>query len=168
MKKSNFSIIKLILFIMFFLIILVFFLLLYIIPMMKKYKTNEYELKKYEKIYRKQANNIKHLKKKEKLLSKTYRDSILKFQNNFNKKDFEKFVKKYIKNIKISSVNNQGKFLLEGNINNLSKFTDFIEGVRKYKNIIKVEFPISIKKVEKSYKISFYVTVINKQLKNNL
>jgi len=167
MKKSNFSILKLLIFLMFFLVILTLFLLLYIIPVMKKYKTNKLILNKYEKVYKKSKNEVKFLKKKKSLLKEKYKKSLTKYNQNFDKNDFISFIKDKIKNLKITKVKDKNllHYSIEGEIDKIYNFTKIVESLNSYKNIVKATFPITIEKDKKSYKIFFNVTIINRKLK---
>ena len=170
MKKSNFSIIKLLIFLMLFLVVLTIFLIVYIIPVMKEYKTNQVVLKKYEKIYDKEKGKLKYLEAKRDIIKKKYKDVIIKYETPFDEKKFEKLLEKNIFNLKIDEkkLQNKTKVKIEGNIKNIENFLDLIDKINNYKNIVKIIFPIEIKKNEMSYFISFYVTILNKDLKKNL
>ena len=170
MRKNNFSLIKLVIFIIFFLIVLTLFLIIYIIPAMKKYKTNDYELKKYEKIYRKQQSKITFLEKKKNLLKDKYKKSIKIYEEKFDKKDFVNFINSQIKDAKIELVDKKDNsvYKISGKINRINDFDRVIDKINKYKNLVKITFPILIKKDEKLYFIAFSVTIVNKNLKKHL
>jgi len=170
MKKNNFSILKLFIFLLFFLLILTMFMIVYIIPVMKEYKTNESVLKKYEKLYKKEKEKINYLKRKEDLLKDKYKISIKKYENDFNEDDFKKFLSKYLSDVKIKKTvdKNNTKYHIQANTNEIENFLNMVEKLNNYKNIVKVLFPIDIKREEKSYNIAFYITILNTTLKNNL
>jgi len=171
MQSKNFSFLKMIVFLIFFLVVLTFFLIIYIIPAMKEYKTNEKVLKKYERLHKKQLHDIKVLQAKINMLQKKYKNDIKRYNQPFDKDDFSSFVKNYIHDpsIKEKKSKSQDKvFVLEGNIDDISDFYRFSEELNNYPSIVKITFPITIKKEEKSYYIKLSVTVINKKLKKAL
>jgi len=168
MKESKFSILKLLIFLMLFLVVLTMFLLIYIIPVMKEYKTNKASLKKYEVLYKKTKKEAKYLKEKKELLKQKYHESLKKYNEKFAKEDLKKYLESFISDITISNRKQKNTFEVKGTIKDINSFLDSIDSLNKYKNIVKVSFPIEIKKDEKSYKISFFVTVVNKELKSNL
>jgi hypothetical protein len=157
-------------FLIFFLVILFLFLVVYIIPILKKYKTNKAELTRYEKMYRKQQGSITLVEKKREILKKKYKKSLRFYEKEFNKEHFKNFIKTNIEDSKIEFVDKNQKFncSITGKINSIDKVNQLIEKINNYESIVKINFPITIKKIEKSYFVSISVTIINKNLKNNL
>ncbi len=171
MKNSKFSFLKIVVFLMFFLTVLTFFLILYIIPAMKKYKTNELTLKKYEKIYRSEKKVNNRLEKKILLLEKKYKKDIKRYNNNFDKEKFKKYAEKFINVINISKVEQKDDYIiykLDCKINSINNLYKFIESLNTYANIVKITFPIVLEKEEKSYLVSLNVTIISNKLKKKL
>jgi len=138
---------------------------------MKKYKTNKAVLKKYEKIYRLEKKENKRLEKKIVLLKKKYKADIIRYNNIFDKEKFKKFAKKYVNIIDISKVEQKNDHLIykiDCKINSINNLYKFIENLNNYTNIVKITFPIVLKREEKSYLVSFNVTIISNKLKKNL
>jgi len=155
---------------MLFLVIITIFLLFYIIPVMKKYKTNETVLKKYEALYKKDKKELKYLEKKKKILKEKYKKTLTKYAQNFDQKDFINYLNLSFKNFKVEKIKKEKeqKYEVKGELDTIYDFTKLIEKINSYKNIVKINFPITISKKEKSYKVVFFVTVVNNKLKKDL
>jgi len=163
MKRNSFSIVKLIIFIIFFLVITTFFLTIYVIPKMKEYKTNKIELKRYERLYKKQVNDLIFLEKKRKLLKEKYKKIKVKYERRFDEKDFKIFLLQNFKDVKIKSnyKKNRHIYKISGTINSIEDLIEIINKINSYKSILKINFPIDIKRKDKSYLTYFYISIIN-------
>ena len=163
MKKNN-SVIKLILFLLFFMIVLTLFLLIYIIPELKKYKTNKIVLNKYEKLYNKEKRTLNSYIKYGENIQIKYKKEILKFKNKFNEEDFINFIKKYLQNVTIERNKEDSKnttYEIEGNIDKLNYLYNFIDKLNIYKNFVKINFPLVYKVEKKSILLKINVTILH-------
>jgi len=163
MKKNN-SVIKLILFLLFFMIVLTLFLLIYIIPELKKYKTNKIVLNKYEKLYNKEKRTLNSYIKYGENIQIKYKKEILKFNNKFNEEDFINFIKKYLQNVTIERNKEDSKnttYKIEGNIDKLNYLYNFIDKLNIYKNFVKINFPLVYKVEKKSILLKINVTILH-------
>jgi len=163
MKKNN-SVIKLILFLLFFMIVLTLFLLIYIIPELKKYKTNKIVLNKYEKLYNKEKRTLNSYIKNGENIQIKYKKEILKFNNKFNEEDFINFIKKYLQNVTIERNKEDSKnttYKIEGNIDKLNYLYNFIDKLNIYKNFVKINFPLVYKVEKKSTLLKINVTILH-------
>jgi len=163
MKKNN-SVIKLILFLLFFMIVLTLFLLIYIIPELKKYKTNKIVLNKYEKLYNKEKRTLNSYIKNGENIQIKYKKEILKFNNKFNEEDFINFIKKYLQNVTIERNKEDSKnttYKIEGNIDKLNYLYNFIDKLNIYKNFVKINFPLVYKVEKKSILLKINVTILH-------
>ncbi|HIO91025.1 MAG TPA: hypothetical protein EYG69_04555 [Campylobacterales bacterium] len=163
MKKNN-SVIKLTLFLLFFMIVLTLFLLIYIIPELKKYKTNKIVLNKYEKLYNKEKRTLNSYIKNGENIQIKYKKEILKFNNKFNEEDFINFIKKYLQNVTIERNKEDSKnttYKIEGNIDKLNYLYNFIDKLNTYKNFVKINFPLVYKVEKKSILLKINVTILH-------
>ena len=163
MKKNN-SVIKLTLFLLFFMIVLTLFLLIYIIPELKKYKTNKIVLNKYEKLYNKEKQTLNSYIKNGENIQIKYKKEILKFNNKFNEEDFINFIKKYLQNVTIERNKEDSKnttYKIEGNIDKLNYLYNFIDKLNTYKNFVKINFPLVYKVEKKSILLKINVTILH-------
>jgi len=166
MKSSN-QIVKILFFVLFFLVVLLLFLVIFIIPQLKIYKTNKLSLKKYEKLYTSESKKLKELKSKEKYLSKKYEKSIQKFNTKFDLSDFKNYIQSDSYECVVTPTKDKKKLSINLIINDNQSFYKFIDKLKKYKNIVKITFPIIYKKEKDEIKINLLVTISNKNLKNN-
>ncbi len=158
------KIFKILIFLIFFSIVLIFFLIFFIIPRVKEYKTNRIILNKYERLYQKEQFNLEMLKKKKKLTYQKYKDEILKYDRKFDKKDFLIILKKYLKKVSIKKIANN-RYKINGELDDIAKFYLLIDEINRYKNIIKVDFPVIYKQNGGYITISFIIHIINKDIK---
>jgi len=147
------DIIKNMLFFTTFIIIFLLFLAIFIAPTIKKFKI---EKKNYFITKLENENSIKKLQLKSneyKKLFKKNKKIISALQQNFQKKEFIEYTKKYllIKSIKKSDetiVNKHFKkttYIVTAFIDSPVNFYQFIESLKNYKNILKIYFPLLLK-----------------------
>ncbi len=168
-KSESNSTIKFLIYILLFLIFTLFLLLVFIIPSIKEYKHKKAE---YE-MFRVQNESLILKEKNTKLKLK---DSIEKnseilssFTDDFNKSNFIEFSNSYFRDIDITLDNKNidkqnARFenysfsaLLKDNTP--SNFYDFIDALKNYKNIIKINFPIKLMINKNGMQIEFELSV---------
>jgi len=158
--KSN-QVVKTIFFILLLLVVLVLFLVIFIIPEMKVYKTNHKALKQYEKIYNKKVHDLKRLKSKKEQFQRRYKIVIKKYNQKFDLSDFKNYISSSCQECKISQSKDNKNLNLEILVKDKKDFFKFIEKLNKYKNIVKINFPIVYKITNKTIKINFSVDISN-------
>ena len=167
MKNSN-VIIKNILFLLLFLVVLTLFLVIYIIPQLKEYKTKQAILSRSEKIYNKNLNSLNKLKREKKLTYKRYKESIEKYNQDFNLEDFKNYVKNFLKDATVETTKDKQNLTIQASITSKEELYNFIEKLNEYRNIVKINFPFIYKNDESNKKITFNVTISNNIIKNSL
>ncbi|MBZ7947759.1 hypothetical protein H2256_02145 [Campylobacter sp. RM9929] len=88
------------------------------------------------------------------------------FQQKFDEKKFNQFLKYYFKNIKITNIKLQSqeeylykKLKIEGLMDNPKNFYNFIDALKDYDNLIKISYPIVLKATPKGIAINFYIEI---------
>ena len=88
------------------------------------------------------------------------------FQQKFDEKKFNQFLKYYFKNIKITNIKLQSqeeylykKLKIEGLMDNPKNFYNFIDALKDYDNLIKVSYPIALKATPKGIAINFSIEI---------
>ncbi len=161
---QNNSLIKTIFFILLFLVVLTIFLIIFIIPQIKEYKTKQVVIKKYEKIYEKKIKELKVLKNKRDFIQKKYKNELKRYEIAFDKKEFENFLKKFFTNVNIKDKDKKN-LTIKASLNSIEDFFRFVDELKKYKNIVKISFPIVYEVKDNIKKVTFNVTLSSKKLK---
>ncbi|MBZ7936046.1 MULTISPECIES: hypothetical protein [Campylobacter] len=88
------------------------------------------------------------------------------FQQKFDEKKFNDFLKYYFKNIKITNIKIQTpqeylrkELKIEALMDNPKNFYNFINALKNYDNLIKVSYPITLKATPKGIAINFSVEI---------
>lgn len=88
------------------------------------------------------------------------------FQQKFDEKKLDEFLKYYFKNIKITNIKIQTpqeylhkELKIEALMNNPKNFYNFINALKNYDNLIKVSYPIQLKATPKGIAINFSVEI---------
>ncbi len=168
-KSDSNSTIKFLIYILLFLIFTLFLLLVFIIPSIKEYKHKkaEYEMFRVQNeslILKEESIKIKlkdSMEKNSEILSS--------FKDDFNKTNFIEFSKSYFRDIdiKLDDKNENNKNVRFKNYSfsailkesTPSNFYDFIDALKNYKNIIKINFPIELTINKKGMHIKFELSV---------
>lgn len=166
--KNRFSLVKFFIFLLVFVIVLFLFFILYIVPIMKEYKSNKVVLKKYEKIYKAKSRQLKSLTLLKNDLSNKYKKEIKVVSSQISETSLKKLANRFFDDV-VFSDKQVGKDYLKYNIvasmQDENKLLSFIQELSRFKNLIKIDFPIEIKKLENKYKVNFNVTIVHKKLK---
>ena len=174
------DVIKNFLFFTLYLVITLLSIAFIIAPAIKKFKKSQqnfYEIKSefisVKKHYNIELNKLNNLKKQNKTI-------ILKLRRDFDIKNFKIFASQFmnIENIKKDKTTiYENDFLktvyyINAFIKSPKNFYDFVDALKKYKNVIKVYFPIDFKKekdkIKITLKIEYYCLKNKNALKTNL
>lgn len=92
--------------------------------------------------------------------------SLEQFEQNFNIGNFDTFLQKYFQNVKIQEVKleKQEKYLknilaVHATMNNPKRLYDFIDALKNYDNLIKLDYPLNLKAGNKDIQISFNLKI---------
>jgi len=156
-------------------IILSLFIIAFIIApsirIFKKTKDNYYITKtEFENTQNRYKNTLKEVE----ILKNKNRFILNKLKRDFNKKNFKMFAKNYMEVIDIKPLKPipyKDKFiiypyLITAKIKTPKNFYDFINNAKKYKNLIKVYFPIDFEKEKEDIKLTFKIESFKLKEKN--
>ncbi len=170
-KNESNSTIKFLIYILLFLIFTLFLLLAFIIPSIKDYKHKkaEYEMFRVQNetlIVQEEGIKIKLKDSKEK-----HGEILSSFEGDFNQSNFIEFADNYFRDIDINSYDENDSIrsarfrayhfsalLKEDTPTN---FYDFIDDLKNYKNIVKINFPIELVIKKEGMQIEFEMSVYN-------
>ncbi len=170
-KNQSNSTIKFLIYILLFLIFTLFLLLAFIIPSIKEYKHKkaEYEMFRVQNeilVVQEEGIKIKLKDSKEK-----HGEILSSFEDDFNQSNFVKFADNYFLDINIDSYDENDSIksvrfkayhfssLLKNDTP--TNFYDFIDALKNYKNIIKINFPIKLMIKKEGMEIEFEMSVYN-------
>ncbi|MBM0637499.1 hypothetical protein LNU06_05690 [Campylobacter sp. VicNov18] len=92
--------------------------------------------------------------------------SLDQFKQNFNIKNFNIFLQKYFKNIEIKETNLEkpekylkNRLLIQATINNPRRLYDFIDALKNYNNLIKIDYPLKLKAAEQGIIINLTLKI---------
>ena len=135
----------------------------------KKEKTNYYITKNE---FNKVNNKYLELLKKVNTLKEKNINILRKLKRDFNLNNFKLFAKSYMDIIKIKKLPNKEKdkfqiypYLITAKIPSPKNFYEFIDNCKKYKNVIRVYFPIDFEKSNEEINLTFKIEVY--KLKEN-
>lgn len=147
------STIRLLIYILTFLVLILLILLFFIIPNIKSYKISQVELKNIEKKIDDLKQKEDSLKSDLKKINSENRFIIDKFDRDFNKSKFVKFANRYLQDIKITEIKDKNsskfreyKFSAYSKNSSPKEFFKFIESLKDYESVVKVNFPILLEK----------------------
>jgi len=169
-KNSSESTIKFLIYVLLFLIFILLMLLLFIIPSIKHYKSTRSDYVSY-------VSQNKHLSKKQVTLSKEIkayqknnRALLDSFQSEFNQSAFVAFAEKYFSHVSLEqgakkSANSQFQeyvFSATSQAKTPVDFYKFIDGLKKYPSIVKINFPITLVSKDKQIHLDFNMSIYKK------
>lgn len=169
MKDKSFEeidVLKLLIYSFSFITICTGLILFLLLPILKEYK----EIVAKENIQNSSlVSTNKELKASEdklSLLRKENNISLEQFKRQFDVQNFVNFTKNYFQNVKIKSLDtNQSipylkeHLLIQANIKNPRILYNFIDHLKQYKNLIQIDYPLTLKADDKDIAVSFPVKI---------
>lgn len=168
---ENLDPVKMLLFFLVFVAISLIVIFVFIVPSVKEYKSvkvqynrHEVSLNRMEEVLSSKKNILqKELKQNSHILNS--------LSNGFNKSSFLTYAKKFFKDVKVTKVStissDKGYSVYELNVTSAidspSSFYSFLDGLKSYENIIKADFPITMKADGKMINSNFNIKVYNQK-----
>lgn len=165
------DIIKLLAYALIFVITSTSMIFIFIVPSIKEYKIVKLQnndrninLTKIEQAYETESKNLTDLKESNKVI-------LTSFSNNFDESKFTKKTSTFFSNVRLKrlpKISKNENFLryelkITGTIKSPSNFYNFLAFLNNYENIIKVDFPISMKGNGEDIDTSFNIKVYTAQ-----
>lgn len=91
--------------------------------------------------------------------------SLEQFQTNFNEKNFQLFLSQFFKNIEIKTLKNENELYLKHTLfvsaymDSPKNLYDFIDALKNYDNLIKIDYPLNLKAKKEGVELSFVAKV---------
>jgi lipopolysaccharide export LptBFGC system permease protein LptF len=172
-KGSVDTTIRFLVFVLIFIIVVFAFVFLFVIPGIKAYKSAKSEYftnVKYEKVLQKEK---KELESQLDDMQKENKKIINLFETKFDKDEFISFAKKYFDNVNLSKINSDTnstalkiyQFNADIKTQNPRKFYNFIKDLHSYKNLSKINFPITISSNNGHLQIHFRMSIYSMNTK---
>jgi hypothetical protein len=162
---NGIDVIKNALFFVSFLLLTLIFIIVIIAPTIKKFKKTKniyYEKKfEYESTLKKYKHNLKELN----AIKLKNRKIILNLQREFSITNFKNFTSQYMKLLSIKKIKTEQKdyiittFKIKAIIKTPKDLYLFIKGLKNYKYLIQIDYPISFRKKNKYIEITFNIKV---------
>ena len=166
MKVDN-KTLKFSIFILAFLSIVMVFVFVFVIPSIKEFKHKRAEYYRQMKVQKEFSSKEKFLQKELQRLQNKYAKSLALYKVPFEEKKFLGVAKKYFQNVKLTqkSVKKSEsglqiyEFTADFSAQTPVKFYQFIEAVNSMKNVVKINFPITLEARNNSIFLKFNMSV---------
>ncbi len=166
-NKLRIEPVKMLLFFLVFVIIVFFVIFVFIVPSVKSYKKIKTEHARFALMTRSMEEVIS--KKEEELhtLVKDNSQALDALIARFDRNDFVAYANKFFKKVKLSKMQNNkikdGYTLYELNVTSSihtpSNFYNFLDGLVRYKSVVKIDYPITMQADKEMIKARFKVQV---------
>lgn len=159
--------VKMLLFFLAFVAISLLIIFALIVPSVREYKKVKTKHSRYEMSVKRMENTVNAKDSELKNIMKDNSKVLDALISRFDKQDFISYADKFFQNVKLSEIKNRkikdGFTLYELNVTSSIKtpnnFYDFLDGLAKYKNIVKIDYPITMQSKDENIEASFNVKV---------
>lgn len=150
---EDIDIIKLLIYVIIFLIISAVMIFSFIVPNIKEYRQIESTYISSQNALLKIQKNFENTLNQLHEIEKTNEFTIKSLNNKFSEISFTTFANKYFNNVSLNELPKKDQkddfYRYELNVtsamNTPSKFYNFLDDLKKYENVVKVDFPINMK-----------------------
>ncbi len=154
---EEFNIVNVLIYLVLYMVIVGFFIGFYTIPLIKTFKTSQSEYRNDLRHYKSLLSRHEYLKNSFEKKKNSNIKIIKKFRNKFNEKDFYSFGLKYFESMDLKkngiemfdnkkekfSVN---KYKMHFSFKDMEKFYSFIDDLKTYSSVVKIDFPVILEK----------------------
>ena len=166
-KNKGDSTIKFLIYVLLFLIFILVMLLVFIIPNIKNYKNNKSDVKSFTSQNTHLSQKQVELHQSIEAYKKDHQDLIKDFSQEFNKTQFMAYAGKYF--TKVTLVDSPDKntktqfqeylFTASSKAKKPEDFYHFIDALKGYSSVIKINFPITLTSKDDTIDVSFNISV---------
>ena len=156
------NVLKLVIYVFSFISVCTALILFILLPILKNYKDVSLRLSSENSILSNTKNVLDFNKNKLEKLKIENNISFSQFETQVSSNDFYIFLSKYFKNIKLSDIKItcnkkylKEKFQVSATMNNQAKFYFFMDELKKYKNLVKITYPMTMKVTKDSIYVDF-------------
>lgn len=167
--SEDFTPVKTLLFFLLFTAVSLLVIFVFIVPSIKSYKNVKTEYFRYEMSVNRTKDMLKSKEEELHKLTKNNRRILNSLIAHFNENRFIEYADNFFRDVKLSKLKNitnkEGFSVYELNVTSSikspSNFYNFLNGLSRYENIIKADFPITLQAQGKNIKSSFKIKVYN-------
>ncbi|HEB9332862.1 TPA: hypothetical protein ACOS3E_000653 [Campylobacter coli] len=146
------NILKIIIYVLSFITVCTALILFLLLPLLKDYKQTNLRKNSQVAIFNAAKAKLDTSENKISTLRTENNKSLEQFEQNFNLTHFQNFLEKYFKNIQATELklDKKEKYLthrinIQASINNPRRLYDFIDALAQYNNLIKIDYPMTLK-----------------------
>ncbi|EAI3898401.1 hypothetical protein YN70_002925 [Campylobacter coli] len=160
------NILKIIIYVLSFITVCTALILFLLLPLLKDYKQANLRKNSQVAIFNAAKTKLDISENKINTLRTENNKSLEQFEQNFNLTHFQNFLEKYFKNIQVTELklDKKEKYLthrinIQASINNPRRLYDFIDALTQYNNLIKIDYPMTLKASDHGIMINLNVQI---------
>ncbi len=160
------NILKLLIYALSFISVCTALILFLLLPTLKNYKQISIRENSQLAILKTTKSNLDFSKNKIAILKNENNKSLEQFKQNLNVSNLNIFLQKYFQNIKIQEIKieKKEKYLknqleIKATMNNPRRLYDFIDALKNYNNLIKLDYPLNLKAGEQGIMINLTLKI---------
>ena len=160
------NILKIVIYVLSFITVCTALILFLLLPVLKDYKQTHLRKNSQAAIFNAAKAKLDTSENKISALRTENNKSLEQFEQQFNLTHFQNFLEKYFENIQITELNldKKEKYLthrinIRASINNPRRLYDFIDALAQYNNLVKIDYPITLKASDHGIMINLNVQI---------
>ncbi|HEB9319990.1 TPA: hypothetical protein RZK22_000835 [Campylobacter coli] len=160
------NILKIIIYVLSFITVCTALILFLLLPLLKDYKQANLRKNSQVAIFNATKTKLDISENKINTLRTENNKSLEQFEQNFNLTHFQNFLEKYFKNIQATELklDKKEKYLthrinIQASINNPRRLYDFIDALAQYNNLVKIDYPMTLKASDHGIMINLNVQI---------
>ncbi|HEG5395712.1 TPA: hypothetical protein SEZ58_000718 [Campylobacter coli] len=160
------NILKIIIYVLSFITVCTALILFLLLPLLKDYKQANLRKNSQVAIFNAAKIKLDISENKINTLRTENNKSLEQFEQKFNLTHFQNFLEKYFKNIQVTELklDKKEKYLthrinIQASINNPRRLYDFIDALAQYNNLVKIDYPMTLKASDHGIMINLNVQI---------
>ena len=164
---QNIDVTKLLIYILIFIVACLVMIFGFLVPSIKEYKQVKYESRmqiaasaQTQRLYDAKSKALNEIKQNDKV-------ALDALENKFDVENFTQFASKYFMNVNLSEPKEAAKngeisvyeLTVTGSMKTPAKFYEFMDALQSYENIVKIDFPIKMRKDAEKIDTTFGVKI---------
>ncbi|EEP3505468.1 hypothetical protein ACM1FL_001132 [Campylobacter coli] len=160
------NILKIVIYVLSFITVCTALILFLLLPVLKDYKQTHLRKNSQAAIFNAAKAKLDASENKISALRTENNKSLEQFEQQFNLTHFQNFLEKYFENIQITELklDEKEKYLthrinIRASINNPRRLYDFIDALAQYNNLVKIDYPMTLKASDHGIMINLNVQI---------
>ncbi|EDO6740060.1 hypothetical protein FVZ16_01180 [Campylobacter coli] len=160
------NILKIIIYVLSFITVCTALILFLLLPLLKDYKQANLRKNSQVAIFNAAKTKLDISENKINTLRTENNKSLEQFEQKINLTHFQNFLEKYFKNIQVTELklDKKEKYLthrinIQASINNPRRLYDFIDALAQYNNLVKIDYPMTLKASDHGIMINLNVQI---------